>query len=166
MKRPFFLAIALGVVAGVAIASDLFFFYFMEKVRFGYLFSEAGTVLGCLVFPSLISCLGRHRYFWWGMSTGIIAVVVAHIASFEIVKLGLYRWEEASPGLHDWMIRGPLDFDMEKWMVAGVAVSAGTVSLVRYIIQLRRGLVITPEEAASIKSTAKEGAWPPPPAVK
>jgi hypothetical protein len=155
IEKPLTLAVGLGLVAGVVAWGGPHFYASTDyPSELDNILSAVGAILGLLVFPGIISLAARKHSFWWGFVPACVCVAFAQFADFAFA--------------HDFpivrLLYDCLTTDIEMILVC-VLLSSGPVSLICYIVQRRRGQTSTLEDT-SPEVIAKEGAWPPPPAVK
>jgi hypothetical protein len=153
VDNPILIATVLGSAAGLLIAiGSRIAGGFELHVDFVGPWAEIGEALATLVFPLTLSYVAGRRYFLWGFIPPVIALVVNALAMCLFNRPGVVYLLLMHGLLADILV-----------IFAGVLVTAGPVSLIRYILQRRSGGAKAPVDLSSVENVEKEGTWPPPP---
>lgn len=154
LRNPLWLAIVLGVFAGVILDTNAN----GAPSNLDTILMGVREVVCMMVFPITISLAARRNYFWWGFVPGMVAITVVVTAD------AFNRTMSYGPPLDEDSIRmylGELALGVIMTSLAAF-VSAGPVSLIRYLLARRQRPGDSLGEPVAVPA-GNEGAWPPAP---
>jgi hypothetical protein len=150
IRKPLAFALLLGALVGCIPALSG---YVMAgpggNTDLGYMLREFGEASGLFIVPAIIGYSARRNYFWWSLFAYIVCLIIGFIGFcvvYHETRDILYMFWEDLPAIG--------------YELIPVFLAAGGISLTRYLAQRNSSQV------DGMVNAGKEGAWPPPPAVK